>query len=168
VVRAGPASGEVAFGGEESAGASFLRRDGSVWTTDKDGIILALLASEITATTGQTPSQHYAGLTERYGAAGLRPHRCTATREQKAVLAKLSPEQVNAAELAGREDHSQADHRSGQRRADRRPQVVSESGGSPPGRPVRRTSTSSTPSRSADPSISRRSRTRRRRSSPRR
>jgi len=97
----GLAGGTVAFGGEESAGASFLRRDGSVWTTDKDGIILALLASEITATTGQTPSQHYAELTERYGAPAYARIDAPATREQKAVLAKLSPEQVSAAELAG-------------------------------------------------------------------
>jgi len=97
----GLAGGTVAFGGEESAGASFLRRDGSVWTTDKDGIILALLASEITATTGQTPSQHYARLTERYGAPAYARIDAPATREQKAVLAKLSPEQVSAAELAG-------------------------------------------------------------------
>jgi len=93
--------GSVAFGGEESAGASFLQRDGSVWTTDKDGIILALLASEITAVTGQTPSQLYAGLTDRYGAPAYARVDTPATREQKAVLAKLSPEQVPASELAG-------------------------------------------------------------------
>ena len=67
--------GSVAFGGEESAGASFLQRDGSVWTTDKDGIILALLASEITAVTGRSPSELYRDLTGRYGDARLRPHR---------------------------------------------------------------------------------------------
>ncbi len=94
-------SGEVAFGGEESAGASFLRRDGSVWTTDKDGIILALLASEITAVTGSTPSQLYHGLTERYGAPAYARIDTPATRAQKAVLAGLSPRQVTAAELAG-------------------------------------------------------------------
>jgi phosphoglucomutase len=93
--------GTVAFGGEESAGASFLMRDGSVWTTDKDGIILALLASEITAVTGQTPSRHYAALTERYGAPVYARVDTPATREQKAALAKLSPEQVPASELAG-------------------------------------------------------------------
>jgi phosphoglucomutase len=91
----------VAFGGEESAGASFLRRNGSVWTTDKDGIILALLASEITAVTGQTPSQRYAELTERYGAPAYARIDAAATREQKAVLGRLSPEQVTATELAG-------------------------------------------------------------------
>jgi phosphoglucomutase len=93
--------GSVAFGGEESAGASFLRLDGSVWTTDKDGIILALLASEITAVTGQTPSQLYGGLTERYGAPVYARVDTPATREQKAALAKLSAEQVTAGELAG-------------------------------------------------------------------
>jgi phosphoglucomutase len=93
--------GSVAFGGEESAGASFLQRDGSVWTTDKDGIILALLASEITAVTGRTPSQLYNGLTERYGAPVYARVDTPATREQKAALARLSPEQVPASELAG-------------------------------------------------------------------
>jgi phosphoglucomutase len=93
--------GSVAFGGEESAGASFLQRDGSVWTTDKDGIILALLASEITAVTGQSPSQLYGGLTERYGTPAYARVDTAATREQKAALAKLSPEQVPATELAG-------------------------------------------------------------------
>jgi phosphoglucomutase len=93
--------GSVAFGGEESAGASFLERDGSVWTTDKDGIILALLASEITAVTGQSPSQIYRGLTERYGSPVYARIDTPATREQKAALAKLSPDQVPATELAG-------------------------------------------------------------------
>jgi phosphoglucomutase len=93
--------GSVAFGGEESAGASFLQLDGSVWTTDKDGIILALLASEITAVTGQTPSQLYGGLTDRYGTPAYARIDTAATREQKAALARLSPEQVPASELAG-------------------------------------------------------------------
>ncbi len=95
--------GSVAFGGEESAGASFLQRDGSVWTTDKDGIILALLASEITALTGRSPSQLYGDLTGRYGAPAYARIDTAATREQKAALAKLSPEQVTASELAGEE-----------------------------------------------------------------
>jgi phosphoglucomutase len=94
-------SGEVAFGGEESAGASFLARDGSAWTTDKDGIILALLASEITAVTEQTPSRRYAELTARYGTPAYARIDAPATREQKAVLGKLSPEQVTATDLAG-------------------------------------------------------------------
>jgi phosphoglucomutase len=95
--------GTLAFGGEESAGASFLRRDGSVWTTDKDGILLALLAAEITAATGRTPSEHYADLTAEFGAPAYARIDAPADREQKAVLAKLSPDQVPARELAGEE-----------------------------------------------------------------
>ena len=94
-------SGTIGFGGEESAGASFLRRDGSVWTTDKDGIILALLASEILAVTGQTPSQRYAALAEKYGAPIYARVDAPADREQKARLSKLSADQVTATELAG-------------------------------------------------------------------
>jgi phosphoglucomutase len=96
-------SGEVAFGGEESAGASFLRLDGSVWTTDKDGILLALLASEITATTSRTPSQHYRELTNRFGDPVYARVDAPATREQKAALSKLSPSDVTATTLAGEE-----------------------------------------------------------------
>jgi phosphoglucomutase len=94
-------SGTIGFGGEESAGASFLRRDGSVWTTDKDGIILALLAAEILAVTGQTPSQRYAELAGKYGAPVYARVDAPADREQKARLAKLSADQVSATELAG-------------------------------------------------------------------
>ncbi|MDX1879648.1 phosphoglucomutase (alpha-D-glucose-1,6-bisphosphate-dependent) [Mycolicibacterium sp. 141076] len=94
-------SGTIGFGGEESAGASFLRTDGTVWTTDKDGIILALLASEILAVTGKSPSQRYAELTEKYGAPTYARIDAPASREQKARLAKLSAEQVTATELAG-------------------------------------------------------------------
>ena len=93
--------GTIGFGGEESAGASFLRRDGSVWTTDKDGIILALLASEIQAVTGSSPSQRYDELAAKYGAPVYARVDAPANREQKARLAKLSPEQVSATELAG-------------------------------------------------------------------
>jgi phosphoglucomutase len=93
--------GSVGFGGEESAGASFLRNDGSVWTTDKDGILLALLAAEITVKTGRTPSELYAELTQKHGSPVYARIDAPATREQKAVLAKLSPEQVSATELAG-------------------------------------------------------------------
>ncbi|MGW2635782.1 phosphoglucomutase (alpha-D-glucose-1,6-bisphosphate-dependent) [Streptomyces sp. NPDC001348] len=93
--------GSLGFGGEESAGASFLRRDGSVWTTDKDGIILALLASEITAVTGRTPSEHYAELTARFGEPAYARIDAPASREEKALLAKLSPAQVTAESLAG-------------------------------------------------------------------
>jgi phosphoglucomutase len=93
--------GSIGFGGEESAGASFLRFDGSVWTTDKDGIILALLASEILASTGKSPSQHYAELTARYGDPAYARVDAAATREQKAKLGALSPSDVTADSLAG-------------------------------------------------------------------
>jgi phosphoglucomutase len=93
--------GSVGFGGEESAGASFLRTDGTVWTTDKDGILLALLASEIQAVTGSSPSQLYAGLTAKYGSPAYARIDAAASRDQKAVLAKLSADQVTAKELAG-------------------------------------------------------------------
>ncbi|MGC5030589.1 phosphoglucomutase (alpha-D-glucose-1,6-bisphosphate-dependent) [Micromonospora sp. DT229] len=93
--------GAVGFGGEESAGASFLRRDGGTWTTDKDGILLCLLAAEIIAMTGRTPSEHWAELAERFGAPAYARIDAPATREQKAALGKLSPEQVRATELAG-------------------------------------------------------------------
>jgi len=95
--------GSVAFGGEESAGASFLQRDGSVWTTDKDGIILALLASEITAMTGRSPSLLYRDLTSRYGDPAYARIDTAASREQKAALGRLSPSQVTARELADEE-----------------------------------------------------------------
>ncbi len=97
----GLVSGTIGFGGEESAGASFLRQDGAVWTTDKDGIILCLLASEILAVTGKTPSQRYTELAETYGAPVYARMDAPADREQKARLSKLSPEQVTATELAG-------------------------------------------------------------------
>ncbi len=93
--------GSYGFGGEESAGASFLRRDGTVWTTDKDGIILDLLAAEITAKTGRDPGEHYAVLTERFGAPIYERMDAPATPDQQAVLANLSSEQVEAEELAG-------------------------------------------------------------------
>jgi phosphoglucomutase len=93
--------GSVAFGGEESAGASFLRRDGSVWTTDKDGLLLCLLAAEITATTGKSPSQRYAELVHEFGAPSYARVDAPASREEKAKLGKLSPSAVTATELAG-------------------------------------------------------------------
>ncbi len=96
-------SGEVGFGGEESAGASFLRRDGRVWSTDKDGIILALLASEIIATTGRSPSAHHADLVSRYGESWYARVDAAASREEKAKLAALSPAQVTATTLAGQD-----------------------------------------------------------------
>ncbi|MEY4293450.1 MAG: hypothetical protein RIR29_100 [Actinomycetota bacterium] len=93
--------GSVGFGGEESAGASFLRRDGKAWSTDKDGLILALLASEITAVTGKTPSQHYGDLTDKYGAPAYERIDAPASLEQKAKLGKISAADVTASELAG-------------------------------------------------------------------
>ncbi|WP_136517872.1 phosphoglucomutase (alpha-D-glucose-1,6-bisphosphate-dependent) [Cellulomonas telluris] len=97
----GLVDGSVGFGGEESAGASFLRTDGTVWTTDKDGILPALLASEILATTGRSPSQHHGELVERFGESYYARVDAPATREEKATLAALSAEQVTATELAG-------------------------------------------------------------------
>ena len=94
-------SGEVAFGGEESAGASFLALDGSTWTTDKDGILLALLASEIQGVTGHSPSELYTDLTDRHGRPAYARVDAPADREQKAKLAKLDPSDVAATELAG-------------------------------------------------------------------
>jgi phosphoglucomutase len=91
----------VCFGGEESAGASFLRRDGTAWTTDKDGLILALLAAEITARTGKDPGEHYRELTAKFGASYYTRIDAPATPEQKARLANLSPEAVRASSLAG-------------------------------------------------------------------
>ena len=93
--------GSFGFGGEESAGASYLRRDGSVWTTDKDGLVMCLLASEILATTGKTPSQHYADLVAEHGEPAYERIDAAATREEKAALAKLSADAVEAVELAG-------------------------------------------------------------------
>ena len=93
--------GSLGFGGEESAGGSFLRRDGSVWTTDKDGIICCLLAAELTARSGRDPGEHYGELTERFGAPAYVRLDVAATREQKDVLKRLSPDQVDADELAG-------------------------------------------------------------------
>jgi phosphoglucomutase len=98
---AGLLDGSLGFGGEESAGASFLRRDGSIWTTDKDGIILALLASEIIAVTGSSPSELYRDLTHRFGDPAYARVDAPATREEKAALARLSPGDVTASELAG-------------------------------------------------------------------
>ncbi len=91
----------LAFGGEESAGASFLRRGGKVWSTDKDGIILALLASEMTAKTGQTPSQRYAKLAEKFGTSAYARQDAPANREQKARLGALEPSQVTASTIGG-------------------------------------------------------------------
>jgi len=93
--------GSFGFGGEESAGASFLRRDGTVWTTDKDGPIMDLLAAEITAVTGQDPGEHFRALTAEFGTPYYTRIDATATPEQKAKLSKLSPEAVKESKLAG-------------------------------------------------------------------
>ena len=93
--------GSCCFGGEESAGASFLKRDGLVWTTDKDGLILGLLAAEITARTGKDPGEHYNELTAKFGTSYYTRIDAPATPEQKNALKKLSPEAVTATELAG-------------------------------------------------------------------
>ncbi len=97
----GLVDGSYGFGGEESAGASFLRMDGTVWTTDKDGIILDLLAAEIVAKTGRDPGEHYAELEQRFGSPVYNRIDAPANRAQKAVLSNLSPEMVTATELAG-------------------------------------------------------------------
>ena len=93
--------GSVGFGGEESAGASFLRHDGTVWTTDKDGILLALLASEVLAVTGSSPSERYRELTAKHGDPTYERIDAPATREEKAALGSMSPDQVPSRELAG-------------------------------------------------------------------
>ncbi len=97
----GLVDGSLCFGGEESAGASFLRRDGSVWTTDKDGPTMNLLAAEITARTGKDPGEHYRDLTAEFGAPLYTRIDAAATPDEKARLGKLSPEAVTASELAG-------------------------------------------------------------------
>jgi phosphoglucomutase len=98
---AGLFDGSCCFGGEESAGASFLRRDGTVWTTDKDGLIMDLLACEITARTGREPGEHYRELAGKFGAPHYTRIDAAATPAQKARLAALAPEDVTASSLAG-------------------------------------------------------------------
>jgi len=97
----GLVDGSLGFGGEESAGASFLRDNGRVWTTDKDGLLMGLLAAEIMAVTGRDPAERYQSLTERFGSPAYERIDAPANAEQKALLAKLSPEQLTATELAG-------------------------------------------------------------------
>ncbi len=106
-------SGEMAFGGEESAGASFLRKDGRVWTTDKDGFIMALLAAEILAVTGKDPQEHYNALTEKYGTPHYKRIDVVATIEQKAILGALDVKDVKQTELAGEEILSVLTHAPG-------------------------------------------------------
>lgn len=105
--------GSVAFGGEESAGASFLRQDGSVWSTDKDGILLCLLAAEIIAVTGKTPSERYAELEEAFGSSAYQRVDAPASPEQKAALSKLSPDAVSATTLAGEDITGKLSHAPG-------------------------------------------------------
>jgi len=97
----GLADGSLGFVGEESAGATFLRRDGQVWTTDKDGIVCGLLAAEMTAVTGRDPGEHYVGLAKGLGAPVYQRIDAPATRKQKAILSKLSASDVTDTELAG-------------------------------------------------------------------
>ncbi|MGD2203515.1 phosphoglucomutase (alpha-D-glucose-1,6-bisphosphate-dependent) [Microbacterium maritypicum] len=105
--------GSVAFGGEESAGASFLRKDGSVWSTDKDGILLCLLAAEIIAVTGKTPSERYRELETAFGASAYQRIDAPATPEQKATLGKLAPEAVTETALAGEDITAKLSHAPG-------------------------------------------------------
>ena len=125
---AGLLDGSVAFGGEESAGASFLTRAGSVWTTDKDGIILCLLAAEIQAVTGRSPSMRYRDLTERHGDPAYARIDAAATREQKAALGRLSPDQVSADTLAGEQIVAKLTEAPGNGAAIGGLKVISESG----------------------------------------
>ncbi|MCI1020376.1 alpha-D-glucose phosphate-specific phosphoglucomutase [Microbacterium sp. C5A9] len=105
--------GSVAFGGEESAGASFLRKDGTVWSTDKDGILLCLLAAEIIAVTGKSPSERYAELEQAFGASAYQRVDAPATPAQKATLGKLAPDAVSATTLAGEEITAKLSHAPG-------------------------------------------------------
>ena len=127
MVRAGLLDGSVGFGGEESAGASFLQRDGSVWTTDKDGIILALLASEITAVTGLLASELYSDLTGRYA---RRPTPASTPRPPGSRRRRWPgcPRSRSLPPSSPGEDHRGADQRARQRRPDRRPQGRDRSG----------------------------------------
>ena len=110
----GLVDGSCCFGGEESAGASFLRHDGTVWTTDKDGLIMDLLAAEITARTGKDPGEHYRELTARVRHAVLHARRCAGhARAEGQAAGSLSPEAVTASSSGGRTDHRQADPRAG-------------------------------------------------------
>jgi phosphoglucomutase len=110
-------AGTVCFGGEESAGASFLKRNGNVWCTDKDGLLLGLLAAEITAVTGRDPGEHYRGLTERYGVSHYTRIDSPATPEQKAKLARLTPDTLPASTLAGHAITAKLTHAPGNKAA---------------------------------------------------
>jgi phosphoglucomutase len=120
--------GSLGFGGEESAGASFLRRDGTVWTTDKDGIVMNLLAAEMMATSGRDPGELYRELTTELGEPVYERVDAPATREQKAVLLKLSTEQVPATELAGRKITGKLTHAPGNKAAIGGLKVITDAG----------------------------------------
>ena len=121
-------NGEYGFGGEESAGATFLRKDGTVWTTDKDGIIMALLAAEITAVTGKDPGQHYRALEQRFGSPLYERIEAPASAEQKKVLTHLSPEDVEAETLAGEPVQAKLTHAAGNGASIGGLKVVTENG----------------------------------------
>ncbi|MCJ7603212.1 MAG: phosphoglucomutase, alpha-D-glucose phosphate-specific, partial [Desulfobulbaceae bacterium] len=121
-------NGEYGFGGEESAGATFLRKDGSAWTTDKDGIIMALLAAEITAVTGKDPGQHYRELERKFGSPLYARIEAPASAEQKKVLSHLSPEDVEAKTLAGEAVLAKLTHALGNGAAIGGLKVVTENG----------------------------------------
>ncbi len=121
-------SGEYGFGGEESAGASFLRKDGSVWTTDKDGIVMALLAAEITAVTGKDPGEHYQQLEKKYGSPLYERLEAPASAEQKKTLAGLSADDVDTVTLAGEPVIAKLTHASGNNAAIGGLKVVTENG----------------------------------------
>jgi phosphoglucomutase len=120
--------GSYGFGGEESAGASFLRKNGTVWTTDKDGIVMDLLAAEILATTQRDPGEHYKELQNQFGNPVYERIDAPASREQKAVLGKLTPDMVEAEELAGESIISKLTHAPGNNAAIGGLKVVAESG----------------------------------------
>ncbi len=125
---AGLIDGSLGFGGEESAGASFLRRDGSVWTTDKDGLIMGLLAAEITARTGQDPQKFYDSVTADLGRSFYQRIDAPASSEQKMRLATLSPEQFSAKELAGEPIEAKLNHAAGNNQPIGGIKVVSKNG----------------------------------------
>jgi phosphoglucomutase len=120
--------GSLGFGGEESAGASFLRQEGTVWTTDKDGIILDLLAAEITATTGRDPAEHYRVLESRFGSPVYERMDVPANESQRAVLANLSPDLIQATELAGEKIVARLTHAPGNNAAIGGLKVITENG----------------------------------------
>jgi phosphoglucomutase len=121
-------AGRLGFVGEESAGASFLRRDGTVWTTDKDGIIAALLAAEITATTHKDPGEIYHDLTQKYGDPLYDRTDAHATSQQKTMLAKMSKESIRSPTLAGEKIQAVLTHAPGDGQAIGGVKVIAESG----------------------------------------